>query len=88
MPEMTIQLRCNPATGQRDIVVKLHGDEELLPTEHENLHRKLVEKLIEGGLIKTGEQGRLVVEREEGVVVAPPQSGSESPERRAAGSQQ
>jgi len=88
MPEMTIQLRCNPATGQRDIVVKLHGDEELLPAEHENLHRQLVEKLMAGGLVKPGEQGRLVVEREEGVVIEPPKSQGDGPERRAAGAQQ
>jgi hypothetical protein len=88
MPEMTIQLRCNPATGQRDIVVKLHGDEELLPTEHENLHRRLVEKLIEGGLLKSEEQGRLIVEREEGVVAAPNQSSGDSAEPKAAAAQQ
>ncbi len=64
MPEMTIQLRCDPATGKRDIVVKLHDDAELLPVEHEQLHRKLVNRLIEGGLLKAGEGGRLIVERE------------------------
>ncbi len=64
MPEITIQLRCDPATGKRDIVVKLHDDDELLPVEHEQLHRKLVDRLIEGGLIKAGEGGRLIVERE------------------------
>lgn len=64
MPEMTIQLRCDPVTGQRDIVVKLHGDDELLPAEHEQLHRQLVDRLVEGGLIRAGDGGRLLVERE------------------------
>ncbi len=88
MPEMTIQLRCDPQTGRRDIVVKLHGDDELLPIEHENLHRRLVEKLIEGGLLKDGEPGRLVVEREEGVVIEPPKKSADPPERKAAGTKQ
>jgi len=64
MPELTIELRCDPATGQRNIVVKLRKDDDLLPNEHEQLHRKLMDRLIEGGLLKAGEAGKLVVERE------------------------
>ena len=84
MPEMTIQLRCDPATGKRDIVVKLHDDEELLPVEHEQLHRKLVNRLIEGGLISAGEGNRLIVEREGHGGVAPSQAEAE-PTKRAVG---
>jgi hypothetical protein len=87
MPEMTIQLRCDPATGKRDIVVKLHDDEELLPVEHEQLHRKLVDRLIEGGLIKAGEGGRLIVEREGQGGVAPSPVEAE-PTKRAVGESQ
>ncbi|MBX7105893.1 MAG: hypothetical protein K1X57_17550 [Gemmataceae bacterium] len=83
MPEMTIQLRCDPATGRRDVIVKLHGDADLLPHEHETLHRKLVDQLIEGGVIKAGEAGRLIVEREEGVVIAPPTAGKDEPVRKS-----
>jgi hypothetical protein len=82
MPEMTIQLRCDPATGKRDIVVKLHGDEDLLPMEHEQLHRKLVDQLVEGGLIKAGEGGRLIVERE-GQASGNPSLSQAEPEKRA-----
>jgi len=64
MPELTIELRCDPTTGRRNIVVKLRKDDDLLPNEHEQLHRKLVDRLIEGGLLKAGEAGKLVVERE------------------------
>lgn len=64
MPEMIIQLRCDPASGRRDIVVKLHDDAELLPAEHEALHRQLVEKLVGAGVLKDGEGGRLIVERD------------------------
>lgn len=84
MPEMTIQLRCDPATGKRDIVVKLHDDEELLPVEHEQLHRKLMDRLVEGGLIKAGEGGRLIVEREgQGGVASSPLEAE--PAKRAVG---
>jgi hypothetical protein len=64
MPEMTIRLRYDPASGKRDVVVKLHSDADTLPAEHEQLHRSLVGRLIEGGLLKAGDAGRLVVERD------------------------
>jgi hypothetical protein len=64
MAEMTISFRCDPATGKKDIIVKLHSDADALPQEHEQLHRNLVEKLIHGGLLKATELGQLIVERE------------------------
>ena len=64
MPEMTIRLRCDPETGKRDIIVQLHSDADSVPHEHEQLHRALVEKLVNGGLLKAGEAGKLIVERE------------------------
>jgi hypothetical protein len=88
MPEMTIQLRCDPATGKRDIVVKLHGDEDLLPIEHEQLHRELVDRLLEGGMITPGEEGRLIVEREEGAETAPSQSQTDPPTAKPVASKQ
>ncbi len=65
MAEMTIRLITNPDTGKKDIVVKLHSDPDSLPHEHEQLHKQLVEKLIEGGTIKASDSGNLVIEREE-----------------------
>jgi len=66
MAEMTIRLRCDPATGKKDIIVSMHSDEDALPHEHEQQHKALVEKLINGGLLKASEVGTIVVEREEG----------------------
>jgi hypothetical protein len=64
MPEMTIQLRCDPATGKRDIIVQLGSDADSTPQEHEQLHRNLVDRLVNGGILKSGEAGKLVIERE------------------------
>lgn len=64
MAEMTIRLRCDPATGKKDIIVSLRSDEELMPHEHEERHRALVEKLIGTGLLKATELGKIIVERE------------------------
>lgn len=65
MAEMTIRLQCDPATGKKDIVVTLRSDDDALPHEHEQQHRALVDRLVEGGLLKAGEIGRVIVEREE-----------------------
>jgi hypothetical protein len=73
MAEMTIQLKIDPATGKKDIIIALRSDDDALPHEHEQQHKALVEKLIEGGVLKASEVGKIVVEREaeEGEPAAP-----------------
>jgi hypothetical protein len=65
MAELTIRLQTDPETGKRNIIVSLRSDDDALPHEHERQHAALVEKLIEGGVLKAGEVGRIIVEREE-----------------------
>ncbi len=67
MAEMLIILRRDPQTGKQNIIVKLDSDPDALPIEHEQMHRKLVEKLVAAGQ-KLEDLGEIVVERE-----APPQ---------------
>jgi hypothetical protein len=85
MAEMTIQLKIDPATGKKDIIIALRSDEDALPHEHEQQHKALVEKLIEGGVLKASEDGKIVVEREaeEGEPAAPV-SNAPQDERRSA----
>ncbi len=64
MAEMTIRLQNDPVTGRKNIIVSLKSNEDSLPHEHEQAHRALVEKLIEGGIITATEVGKVVVERE------------------------
>jgi len=77
MPEMTIRLRINPQTGKKDIIIALRGDEDALPHEHEQMHRTLVDKIVEGGLAKADDLGQLVVQREEDDKIPPLPSGEE-----------
>ncbi len=79
MAEMTISLRCDSATGKKNIIVTLHSDEDVLPQEHEQMHRRLVDQLIHGGLVKATEVGQLIVEREakEPQPAAPTDTGTE-----------
>ena len=84
MAEMTIRLRVDPETGKKDIIVSLSSDADSLPHEHEQQHRILVDKLVEGGLLKKGEVGEVIVEREEEAAIdqSTPESASED-ERRS-----
>ena len=86
MAEMTIRLRCDPATGKKDIIVSLRSDPDALPHEHEQQHRALVDKLIEGGIVKAGEVGKISVEREEDdKVPALPVGGEQKGQKQAQG---
>ncbi len=86
MAEMTIRLQIDPNTGKKDIVISLASDADLLPHEHEEQHRKLVEKLLEGGIVKASELGQILVERvEEEKQPAAPVSLPKEPEREKRG---
>ena len=83
MAEMTIRLIPDPVTGKKNIVVALRSDEDALPHEHEQMHRALVEKLVNGGLLKAEEVGQIVVEREEEKGPPAPVEAGPQRERRA-----
>jgi hypothetical protein len=84
MAEMTIRLRTDPNTGKKDIIVDLRSDADALPHEHEQQHRALVQKLIEGGLVKAEELGQVIVEREQAAEEpATPLADPPTGERRA-----
>jgi hypothetical protein len=84
MAEITIRLIPDPQTGKKNVVISMRSDEDALPHEHEQQHRAIVDKLINGGIVKASELGKITVEREEEEkepavgVGAPPQG-----ERRA-----
>jgi hypothetical protein len=84
MAEMTIRLMIDPATGKKNIIVKLHSNADALPQEHEQLHRALVDKLVNGGIVKATEVGQITVEREgdEQAPAAPVEAGPQG-ERQA-----
>ncbi len=64
MAELTIRLQTDPQTGKKNIIVRYRSDEDALPLEHEEEHRLLVDKLIQGGALKAGDAGRVIIERE------------------------
>ncbi len=63
MAELLIILRRDPQTGRQNIIVKLDSDPDSLPIEHEELHKRLVEKLVGKG-IPVEDLGEIIIERE------------------------
>ena len=85
MADMTIRLRCDPVTGKKDITISLSSDADALPHEHEQMHRKLVNKLLEKGLVHESEIGTITVEREsKEQTPAAPTGNAPQAERRTA----
>ncbi|MDB5312598.1 MAG: hypothetical protein JWO38_6800 [Gemmataceae bacterium] len=84
MAEMIIMLRRDPNTGKQNIIVKLDSDPDALPIEHEQLHRRLVEKLVGKGL-DPEDMGELIVEREPEAQPAQPADAPAEPQKQKAG---
>lgn len=63
MSEIEIRFRMNMKSGKKDIVIDVHGDEDLMRHEHEKKHRDIVERLVGEGVLSADEVGEVIVER-------------------------
>jgi hypothetical protein len=70
MAELSIRLTVDQETGKKNLIIEYESDSDALPVEHEEDHRRLVNELVEGGLLKAGELGKVVVQRGGGAQVA------------------
>lgn len=52
--DLYLRLHVDPTTGKRTVVVDYTSDSDALPIEHEDTHKKLAGKVIEGGLKNKG----------------------------------
>ncbi|MCU0703337.1 MAG: hypothetical protein MUF18_05035 [Fimbriiglobus sp.] len=81
---MIIILRRDKETGRQNVIVKLDSDPDALPIEHEEMHRRLVEKLVGKGL-KPEDLGEVIITREGDVQpVQPAQQPNEGQREKAA----
>jgi hypothetical protein len=64
MAELTLRLVVDPATGKKDIVVSFTSDDDALPMEHEEEHRRWVEAVLGAAGLGPGELRRILVQRE------------------------
>ena len=65
MAEITLRLQVDKQTGKKNVLISYKSDDGALPMEHEQEHRALVDKLIQGGALKAAELGRVIIQREE-----------------------
>lgn len=81
MAEVTIRLRHNARTGERELVIHYESESDALPHEHERDHRAWAEALLGRplGEIVGGSIDRVIVER----APVAGQAEAESPERAA-----
>ena len=64
MAEVTLRLTIDPQTGKKSVVIDYQTDADALPEEHEEEHRQLVSKVVEG--LPLDGSGPVAVERESG----------------------
>lgn len=50
MADLILRLRVDPTTGKRELVIDYTSDADALPIEHEDAHRRLANKVVDGGL--------------------------------------
>lgn len=83
MATLILRLDIDPATRKKNVWVKYESDADALPMEHEEQHKRLVEALLAGGVVKAEELGTLTIEREgQGAAAAP--KAEEAPAAREA----
>ncbi|MEZ4318485.1 MAG: hypothetical protein R3F61_13315 [Myxococcota bacterium] len=64
MAELILKLEIDPVTGKKNVLIDYGSDADALPMEHEEDHRQLVDRLIEGGALKAADLGRIIIRRD------------------------
>jgi hypothetical protein len=82
MAELNIRLQIDPETGKKNLIIEYESDSDMLPIEHEEEHRRLVNALVEGGVVKAEELGKIQVKRESGQAVASDASEAAAEDKR------
>ena len=81
MAEVIIHLEVDPQTKKKNIYIKYESDADALPIEHEEEHRRIVDKLINGGALRAEDVGNIIIERE-GVTVLDEQADQTEDEQQ------
>ena len=82
MAELTIKLVVDGQTGKKNVIISYESESDALPMEHEEDHRRIVDRLIEGGALKAAELGEIIVERVEEKAIATDVEQSEGEAQR------
>ena len=69
MADVILRLEIDPSTGKKNITIDYGSDEDALPMEHEEDHRRIVDRLIEGGTLRAAELGTIRVHRDGELII-------------------
>jgi hypothetical protein len=78
MAELLLRLEIDPVTGKKNVIIDYGSDEDALPMEHEEDHRRLVDRLIEGGALNAASLGKIIIRRDGDEPVAVLEPGEEA----------
>lgn len=81
MPRVEIRLRIDPTTQKKTITVAYESDADALPFEHEEEHRRIVESLVQRGMLDASQAAEVLVERVESQPADAEELGHEGAER-------
>ena len=81
MPRVEIRLRIDPTTQKKTITVAYESDADALPFEHEEEHRRIVESLVQRGVLDASQAHEVLVERVEGEQAEPNKLSQDATER-------
>ncbi len=84
MANLIIRLQVDPETKKRNVIIAYMSDADALPIEHEEMHRRLVDQLIEGGALKASELGKIIIERESETAAVEERAGEQVEEKASA----
>ena len=82
MAELNIRLQIDPESGKKNLIIEYESDSDMLPMEHEEEHRRLINELVEGGVLKAEDLGKVVIQRETGAAVAHDEAEAEADDER------
>jgi hypothetical protein len=81
MAELVIHLQIDPETGKKNLIIEYESDSDMLPIEHEEEHRRLLDQIVEGGMVKAEDLGKVVIKRDGAVVAVEPREAEQADER-------
>ena len=63
MPQVTLTLKRNKETNKQDLFIDYESEGDALPFEHEEDHKRLVQKILENTDLDPSEIGNIHVDR-------------------------
>lgn len=61
--EITVRLKYNEVTGEKEIHIDYEGEDDATPIEHERRHKAIIEELLGQGILNPDDLGKTKIGR-------------------------